>query len=378
MAIVKERDEQGKPYVPTFLGPRIFIDFSDPVKQSERFEQLLRWIFDKPLYRKPRIGSIPTFLREEDSALALATSSRFRRAVSAIENNLDHKFVLVEEYFQALLSECEKIRIHSKIVETFDDLVIESIESFVPYRNEVIQVFLLLARYPNTNEAAKVIHRFMEGLIPYMKRSENGMSHQEWDLDNFKFIIHEMYLYAVACFIRHERFETAASLMRTGYYLPPDSVNYRANMKSFDVFYNPLKSLWHRNQRLNLNRVSLHADLLKQRSNQSGIDFRHLMQADFVLYLRSLHLLAQNRYRLWRPETLLFSCNYPSVFEIFSRSQSAAYFSQVKVLLSVEDKSDLGSTLAKLKDDSRLIPSWTFYEISPNNLLGYDRICTAP
>ena len=378
VAIVKERDDQGNPYLPTFFRSRIFIDFSDPVKQSKNFEQLMRWIFDKQLHKKPQIGSIPPFLREEDSVVTLATSSRCRRAVSAIVNNLDHKFVLVEEFFQALSSECEKLRIQTETVETFDDLVVESIESFLPYRNEVIQICLLLARYPNANETAKVIHRFMEGLIPYMKRSENIMSSHDWDFDNFKFIIHELYLYAVACFIRHERFETAASLMGTGYYLPPDSVDYRANMKSFEVFCNPLESLWHRKQRLKLNRASLHADLLRQRSNQSGISFRYLMQADFVLYLRSLHLVSENRYRLWKPETLLFSCNYPRVFEIFVRSQSAAYFNQVKVLLSVEDKSELGSTLAKLKDDTRLIPSWTYYEISPNELLGYDKICTAP
>ncbi len=77
VAVVKERDENGKPYIPAFYGSRIFIDLSDPRTYSENFTQLLRWVFDQPLHRKPPIGKKPAFLSEENGAVEFATSIKY-------------------------------------------------------------------------------------------------------------------------------------------------------------------------------------------------------------------------------------------------------------------------------------------------------------
>lgn len=63
VAVVSEKDDQGKPFLPTYYKSRIYIDLSEPDKYSENFERLLRWVFDKPLYQKPALGEKPTFLR---------------------------------------------------------------------------------------------------------------------------------------------------------------------------------------------------------------------------------------------------------------------------------------------------------------------------
>ena len=195
VAVVTERDESGNPYIPAFYGSRIFIDLSDPGTYSENFDKLLRWVFDQPLHRKPPIGRKPTFLLEKDSAAALATSSLFRRAEDAIRNGRDNATLLVVEYFEQLAVEFEKLRIVRNTEDEFDDLVIQSIESFIPYRNEAIKIFLLLARNRNTDETIRVVHRFLESLIPYLDRPRNVNQWRDDDFDNFKFIIHELYQY---------------------------------------------------------------------------------------------------------------------------------------------------------------------------------------
>ena len=377
VAVVTERDQDGNAYLPIFCRSRIYIDLSDPIKRSENFEKLLRCIFDKPIYKKPPLGKVPTFLKENNSAVTLATSFEFRRAVSAIRNNHDHRFVLIDEFLEVLSVEFEKLRIQYETVETFDDLVVNSIESFLPYRNEVVQIFLLLARYPDTVESGKVIHRFLERLIPYMRPTANVVRYRDWDLDNFKFLIHELYLYAVACFINHERFKTAAYLMSTGFYLPP-SLTHSGRMDSFSLIYRHLKSLENRNKRLKLRRMSLHADLLKERTAQSGVEFRHLMQADFVLYLRSLLHRTENHVGWWWPITLVYACDYPSAFEIFARSQSAAFFGQVKVLLGISGKNDLDSLLTNIQKNPHIAPQWDYYGLAARQLLGFDQIATTP
>ena len=64
VAVISEKDDNNKPFLPTYYKSRIYIDLSEADKYSENFERLLRWIFDKPLYVKPKLGSTPSFLAE--------------------------------------------------------------------------------------------------------------------------------------------------------------------------------------------------------------------------------------------------------------------------------------------------------------------------
>ena len=80
VAIVTEKDEDGKPYVPTYYKGRIYIDLSDTDNYSNNFEQLLRWIYDKPLYVKPELGKMPSFL-SDTTATSLHTNAKFAKSV---------------------------------------------------------------------------------------------------------------------------------------------------------------------------------------------------------------------------------------------------------------------------------------------------------
>ena len=127
------------------------------------------------------------------------------------------------------------------------------------------------------------------------------------DLDNFLFLVHEIFLYTIAILIRHERFEAVNSLLSDGYYLG-DLADYRSSpVEDFVIFRHHIKSLAIRNQRLQLRRLSLHADLLEQRSRSSGVSFKELMQADFVLYLRGALNALRKKTQQWWPETLIFA-----------------------------------------------------------------------
>ncbi|MFP1780314.1 hypothetical protein ACLEEB_14270 [Lonsdalea quercina] len=117
-----------------------------------------------------------------------------------------------------------------------------------------------------------------------MSRPENVNSWNEWDSDNFKFIIHELFLYAIAILTKHEKFREVNILLTQQYYLAERTDYGKDAMIGYEVFREYLRSLEHRNNRLELRRLSIHADLLEQRSKASGIEFRYLMQADFILF----------------------------------------------------------------------------------------------
>ncbi len=184
---------------------------SAPDSYGENFEKLIRWIFDKPLYVKPEIGKRPAFL-DEDDGVSLGTSAAHKRAVAAIRENKPFASGALDDYLCTFSENLERFRLQN-IEGEFDDAVVESIEQFLPYRNEAIQLFNAISHYAPNEENILKLHRFFETLIPYMNRPEDARQSSEWDFDNFKFIVHELFLYAIAILIKSERFQEANILL---------------------------------------------------------------------------------------------------------------------------------------------------------------------
>jgi len=371
VVVVAEKDESGKPYLPTYYRSRIYIDLSEPDNYTENFERLLRWIYDKPIYIKPELGKKPLFLSDNEQ-ISLGTTVSFKRAVDALKNSKPYAFGSLNEYFEIFAQNLEKFRI-KKCNGEFDDVVINNIEAFLPYRSEAIKLFITLARYVPQKDFIQDLHKFFEVLIPYMHKPKHITSYREWDFDNFKFIIHELFLYAIAIFVRFERFQEASLLLSQQYYVPGNSDYGRDVMVLFPVFRRYLKSLEYRNKRLELRCLSLRADLLKKRCQLTGIDFRYLMQADFILFIKAgLEGLR------WWPETLLYLGHFHSPFEVFARARSKQYFDKIKCLLDIDTPDDLKQLLQEYREQKRELPRWESYSFNPASLLDIENLATRP
>jgi len=322
------------------------------------------------VHKKPEIGKVPAFLTEDETAVSLATSARFKRAIDAVKNGRPFASAAVVEYFTTLSEEFEKLRLDLDS-DPFDEAVVQSIDAFLPYRNEAIEMFQTLAMYLDNDETRIVLHRFFEGLIPYF-----DSPHREAGTDNFKFIAHELFLYALATFVDRERFETAVHLMQNEYFIPGRSEYGRDAMVSFEVFREYIESLEERNKRLEMNRLSVRADMLKHRCKGVGLTFAQLMQMDFILFMRD-HLNHPDGCTKWWPETLLYVGRHSSPFEVFARSRSASYFVRSKVLLGIDAKVELVPLLEMFKDKQNL-PRWGYDTFSPMGLLGFEQLATKP
>ena len=253
--------------------------------------------------------------------------------------------------------------------------MVKSIEEFLPYRNEAIEIFLTVAQYSPTTEFAQRTHRFFESLIPYMSRPAHISSYSEWDFDNFKFLIYELFLYVLAVFLKKEWFAGANHLLEQQYYIAGDSDHGTNAMVTFTEFRQYLRSLEQRDRKLN--RLSVRADLLHQRCKGIGIEFRHLLQADFVAFMRA-DIESKDHRDHWWPETLLYLRGFNGPLEIFARSESKAYFNRVKGLLAIDSSEDLEPLLKSYQDGSRELPRWEFESFNPAVLLGYELLATRP
>jgi len=373
VAVVRERDETGKPFLPVFYGGRIYIDLTSPSTYSEEFDRLLRWVWDQPLYVRPELGLKPGFLTEEQPK-KIATSVAFRRAQDALKADATNSAALVEDYFSTLVEGFELLRIVKNKDVPFDEVVVQSIEDFLPLRNESVEIFSSIARFNNSEEMLNVTHRFFERLLPYTDRPKDVNQWQDTDFDNYRFIVSELFLYLIATFIRAEKYNSASYFLDNPYYWS-DPSNGSAKLHAFTVFCTHVKSLDIRKDRLKLNRLSLHADFLHDRAKGTGIDLQNLMAADFVLYLRGLSV---DEWRQWWPDTLVYSGRVGGAFEMFARAKSSRYFQKIKGLLGVSTKEELGSIIAAINSGPGRGVRWQYHRFSVGGLVGYDDLDSVP
>ena len=367
--VLSEKDKSGEPFMPDYCRSLMYIDLSDEDEYAENLKQLLRIIHGEPALVKPDIGEKPDF--SNDNTASLGASSLHRKVLDSVRHNKNDAVGLLQEYFAAFAEGMEKIRIKDRSKD-FSPTV-ENIGQFLPRSKEAVKAFSCIARYASRQEdAVSEVRRLFEQLLPYYESGEGVR--RETDFDNFKFITHELFLCAIAEFLKHEKFECAARLIDEPYYVPSNIRN--DPMLSFTYIWEPVKSLCHRTNVLNTKRLSLHADMLKERSSSIGVKFKNMMQADFVLYIKATQLSMQTNGKLWGwwPETLIynFECYHP--FEIFARAQSMRHFDKIKCLWNVGSPDELLEILISDKHP----PKWGWDYLNTPRLANADKLGKSP
>jgi len=343
-------------------------------------EQLLRWIYDKPLQQKPKVGNPPTYLTT-DSQVTLGTATRFRHALEALRQGKTGSLEALQDYFDTYAVNLESFRIQRDQEKQFDDQVVESIENFLPYRNEIVEIFIAVSKYMATAEGFQAIHRFFEKILPYGYWPAGQSSWTDGNADNLAFIVQELFLHAIAIFLKHEQFEGVRELTEQEYFFPPDSPAVKTGMVLFFLFRQFFRSLKNRNERLYLRKISLAADFFENRSKAAKIKFEELMQADFVLFLwADLHPVeGQWRSNRWWPETLVYAEDFHGSFEIFSRAQSKRYFEKLRIALGINSKDEIVALLEKYNQGTLKIPSFGYFSnFDPGTLINIERLHTRP
>ncbi len=376
VAVVTEKDDSGNHYLPTYYTSRRFIDFSDPSRYSERFEQLLRWIVDKPIHKRPELGKLPEYLSDEATVVSLSTSASKRRAFDAITGSKQHAYPAAKEYFELFAEELEKFRLDSN-VDPLADGFMANIESFVPYRNECLSIIQAIARYTRDERYADLLHNFFERFLQYYYPPEGMTSYRDIAFDNYKFFAHELFLHCTAMFVAEARHDLFNSLVERQYYIERRAAYEGQSLGEFTIFRQYLESLAAINQKSKLRRLSLTADTLEQRAANSGTKFRKLMEVDFILFLRA-DLANFDRFIRWWPETLVYLGFSYRTFEIFERSRSTQYFEKIRPFLANATKADLEELLAGYGKNGRDLPRWEMTQVSPSKLMGFQNMCTRP
>lgn len=348
--IIAEQGEQFDSYMPIYIKSRIGIDLSKNETFEDEYEKLLRAITERPKYRKPKLGKLPTYLFDEENS-----NYRTRSIVASFKNNLyknpQQALFLANDFINEFVTALNKFQLEREdLTDPYDDVIYNQIHEMQKLRDDYIE---FIDSWSNNNDLFaidKVISLF-EDIYKYTEYQGSG-SFSEEQTDHYKFFIMELFLYTNMILLKNNSYKNVSILINNKYF-----VNRRFssndNPCSFRIFQcGDLKSLLYRNQRLNARRVSYTTDMLIERAVCNGIDYKgQIIETDLLLYYIS-HLMTHDMYQCWFPMTHIYISNaYGFKIDVLRRLISKRHFEKVKVLFSVNTVEELKQLFSSFNEE---------------------------
>lgn len=333
-AVLTEADEKGKAYLPAYYRGRIYFDFRSGDAFEDPYEQLLRWLVNRPQHVKPQLGAIPEAILS-GTPTATGTQSRAKRAEDSIRQGAANSAAYVREYGDALLPKMKELAPTLSSGETADDKVLAAVDAMRPYARQFLELAAVTARYSDDARVWDAVLSVMEGVGRLMWRDPEVTNWHSSQFDSFKIIAHDLFVSILAETINEDRFDLASAMLARPWLVRDNDGANRQSTSDFTVFNQQIVSLEYRKQRLKLNRISLRADILHE-AHRAGAkpSFESVMQADFVIFLRTFGRSTQSR---WYPFTLVYAIDRYAPFQVFARAESEAYFAKLATVLGVPD-----------------------------------------
>ena len=373
VALIVEKDQDGKPYLPTYYNSRKYIDLSSDSDYSKNYETLLRWIYNRPLHVKPEIGKMPAFLAE-DNSVKISSGITYRRAIQSIKDFKASAHLDVDSYYGNILDELKKFKMTSGRSE---EEILDNLECLLPLRNEISRVFDLIARYNPSDEMINVTTSFFEKLCNYFYPDDSTNSYYQSDYDNFKFIAHESFLLLISSFVRNNRFEECGKILQKKYYIH-NKMHSDSKLFGYGIIYNHLESLERINKKNETRWISYHSNLLKERCESENEKFSYLIQADLICYIINAFKF-ENNYRneeYWYPFTLIYHGRLGRSLEAFERAADKNYFEQFKNIFSSEGNLFFDELARKVRDGRIKEPKFDYESVNILYLINYEKLNT--
>jgi hypothetical protein len=298
--IVRERNEEGEAYIPTYLDGRVYIDLSSDDHFEKNYESLLRNIYGRPSFSKPKLGRAPSYLFE-NSFLNFKTSQIVRGFKTQLFNNPDRANSLIKDFLRYFIENLKEFSITYKSLNEVEigKQICENINLYTPLRDDLIEFFNILTN-SNVDFDIDILIQFMEDLPLFFSPLDDRSSYNTFEFDNFKIIVHELLLYLVAVGLKNNNYQFIEEILYSSYFVK-NKYNCSNEAKRFDVFYghtDVIKPYY--NQTHSRNFFSAMADFIIKRI-PDFLSKNLLVQADLLCY----HVAELSDLR-WFPITYIY------------------------------------------------------------------------
>jgi hypothetical protein len=349
--IVTERDGNGNPYMPTYLESRIYIDFSSQEYYEKNYEALLRNIFKRPAFNKPKIGKAPTYLFEE-TPMTHKTTSLIRSFDEQISKNPKRINSILRDFLDKYYLNLKEFTVTFPSRDSFEigKAICDNINLYTPLRNDFVDFFDKLTKEDEAFDIDIVI-RFLEKLPALTMPQDNRGSWSNYEFDNFRFFIHELFLSLIAISIKNEKYKFIEEILYSSYmfqdkYGSSEDKNYGKlylNIESINPYYN---------QTYSKNFFSPMAELMIKRVPEN-LTLDNFVEADLLCH----YVGVLNNIR-WFPITYIYKTR--GTFELFERLQSMRHFEKTKMLYSVSTPDELKAKLTEIKNNDTDSGRWRY------------------
>jgi hypothetical protein len=260
---------------------------------------------------------------------------------------------LMGDFFEAFLGEFDGFRLKQVSDEPFDDAVTKLIEQMKPLRDIFAQFAQRLARARLTREDHDELHDYLEKIAQFQFLPAGVSYYHEYDWDNFRFLCYELFTILIAVLIKRGKYADAAAVVDSTYFY--ESNTDRHAHAGIDLFNNYNRSLDDvRNRRLQLRRVSVTADLIKERAEGSAPPFSDLVTTDIMLhyltFLRANVPTVSWQSEIWFPRLSPYSTHHDGL-PILRKLSSARHFERVKILFGVDTPGELKQLIERAMDE---------------------------
>jgi len=370
--IITEVSESGSPHLPVFLKSRIYVDFSSEELVNRNWEQLIRHLFGKPLYKKPIIGSPPAYINEGDKIPSNPVIAKFLTLKQAILTAKPAISIYRTEFFDACINYADSLRVRERpAVESLGQKILEDCTQLTQIRNYIADWVLLEGKTGKPEEFGNELVSILERLRELKSRPKELNEWSDAWFDAHSVFVYETFLYVVAALLKVHADRALHDILFTRYLLPEQDQYNGKTFERFDTFYGHSEELQSVLAPEGKKLYSPAAEFVSRHANHSSINLEDIIEGELLILLIKL-LVPDIR---WFPQTLYYS-KRGKTSPLFVRATQKKYFARIAAITGISDS----EKLKQLAKDSytRLKPeNWTgFHFINFLDMMNLDKLDT--
>lgn len=305
LPIIFEVDENGKAYCPTYLKARIYFDLLTEEEQYEvEYEKLLRNIYDKPLFKKPALGTKPDWLEQDDVDL-----SAIRDIIKQIRGHIKSDKSKADFLLRKANSSFVEAAKHYKLPDDKprDEGLLIVISQLKSYRDLVVDFCeaLIYTSMP----VAETLANLLEQLYNELHDTNEMSAYSESDFEIYDYMCWELLICITATLIYFERYEDVFKMLTHTYFIKENYYGTAVKPESYFKFYKYMETIEKvcKPKCDEPNLLTLTGDILVKRERKPILTKESISNADIILYqLGTVLDINRDTYDYWYPLSYIY------------------------------------------------------------------------
>ncbi len=254
--------------------------------------------------------------------MSTGTTSKFKRAEDAIKSGNAGAPGFISDFGEALVAEFRE-RAPDLDTDLRDEAIIAAAATMRPALRHLNDILLTEARFSGAG-FDKVLRIFEQmGRLMYRPAGVNQWS--DGNFDSYRMMCYEGFIGATAILIQEQRFDLLGRAVGHSYLVEGRDRGDGPITTTFRVFAQHLPSFEIRKQRLQSRQYDLYSDLISELYAASFPAVDKLVEADILLFLRSMIVKDGTDYENWWPRMIIYAPRFAAT-GLWARSESLSFF----------------------------------------------------